>query len=226
MEAVTKTDSAAAVLTANKTSGGFTSKLNQEDFLKLLVAQMKSQDPLNPQDPMEFTNQLTQFSQLEQLLNIKAALLDVASGQKSLEQAQATDYIGKTVRAKGSGIEISGGQASPITYELPSAAATVTIHVKNSSGQVVRTLEQTLVGAGTQSAPFDGNDTLGQPLPDGTYTVSITAQDATGTVVPVSLFKTGVVTGVNLEGEEPTILVGNQKIKLKDVLEILAGPKA
>ena len=226
MEAVTKTDSAAAVLAANKTSGTFTSKLNQEDFLKLLVAQMKQQDPLNPQDPMEFTNQLTQFSQLEQLLNIKAALLDVASGQKSLEQAQATDYIGKTIRAKGSGIEISGGQASPITYELPSAAATVTIQVKNSSGQVVRTLEQMLVGAGTQSAPFDGNDTLGQPLPDGTYTVSITAQDATGTVVPVSLFKTGVVTGVNLEGEEPTILVGNQKVKLRDVLEILAGPKA
>ena len=226
MESVTKIDNTATALAAKATTGGFTSKLSQEDFLKLLITQMKQQDPLDPQDPMEFTNQLTQFSQLEQLLSIKSALADVALGQKSLEQAKATDYIGKIVRAEGSGIEISGGQASPITYELASSAATLTIQIKNASGLVVRTLEQTLVQGGINTVAFDGKDTLGQPLPDGTYTVSISAQNATGGSVSASLFKTGVVTGVNLEGEEATILVGNEKVKLKDVLEILAGPAA
>ena len=69
MESVTNTDNTATAL-AVKATGSFTSKLSQDDFLKLLITQMKNQDPLDPQDPMEFTDQLTQFSQLEQLLSI------------------------------------------------------------------------------------------------------------------------------------------------------------
>jgi flagellar basal-body rod modification protein FlgD len=212
--------------TGTASSSNFTSRLNQTDFLKLLVTQMQNQDPLNPQDPNEFTTQLTQFSQLEQLLNIKTALEDVKTSQTSLEHAQATDYIGKTVRAGGAGIQISGGQPTPITYDLASNAATVSIQVRDSAGQLVRTVEQSLVKGGTQSLTFDGKDTLGQPLPDGEYSLTITALDNAGQAVEAVPFRTGVVTGVNLESEEPTLLVGGQPVKLSEILEISTLPSA
>ena len=224
MEIVTKIDESTTTAAANSGSSAFTKRVSQEDFLRLLITQMQNQDPLNPQDPIEFTSQLTQFSQLEQLLNINKTLEGIEAGQKSLEQVQAIDYIGKTVRARGSGIQVSGGQSTPISFHLASNAATVAIEVRDSSGQVVRTLEQTLVNAGDQTVAFDGKDTLGQPLPDGTYQISITALDTAGKPLTVGLFQTGVVTGVNLEGKEPTLWVGDQQLKLSDVLELSAGP--
>ncbi|MBI2881389.1 MAG: flagellar hook assembly protein FlgD [Candidatus Tectomicrobia bacterium] len=226
MVAVTSVESAAAKQAAGASASSVTKGLSQQDFLRLLIVQMQNQDPLNPQDPIEFTTQLTQFSQLEQLLNINKGLEDMKKGQQSLQSVQAAGYIGKTVRAKGFSVQVAGGQSTPISYALASDAATVTIQVRDASGKVVRTLEQSLVKGGTQTVAFDGKDTLGRPLPDGTYEISVTAQDKAGKPVKVELFRTGVVTGVSLEGEEPTLLVGNQKVKLSDVLEFSAAPGA
>ncbi len=194
-------------------------QLGQEAFLKLLVAQLGHQDPLAPMDSMEFTAQLAQFSQLEQMFELNEKMESVLLYQTSLNSWQGLGMIDKEVDALGDWIELNQGVSSAIGYRLGTDSSRVTVQIFNGSGKVVRNLDDGARGAGDHLIKWDGRDDNGNPLPDGRYTVSVTSggDEASQQVLT---FVQGIITGVSFEGGVPLLLMGSEKIPFASIMEV------
>jgi flagellar basal-body rod modification protein FlgD len=179
-------------------TGGITkNSMGKEDFLKLLLNQLSHQDPLNPMDSTEFTSQLTQFSSLEQLSNIGSTLEDVLSLQQSMNNAQVTSMIGKTVKVEGDSIDLRG--LADVNYSLSGDASQVKLSIHDSTGKTVWSKDLGAQISGRQSFIWDGKDLSGNQLPDGTYSFGIEATDINGNPVGAATSSSGVVTGIYFE---------------------------
>jgi len=194
-------------------------QLGQEAFLKLLVAQLGHQDPLAPMDSMEFTAQLAQFSQLEQMFGLNEKMESLLLYQTSLNSWQGLGMIDKEVDALGDWIGLNQGVVSAIGYRLETDSSRVTVQIFNASGKVVRTLNDGARGEGDHLIKWDGRDDNGNPLPDGRYTVSVTSggDEASQQVLT---FVQGVITGVSFEGGVPLLLMGSEKIPFASIMEV------
>ena len=204
--------------TGIKTTGS--PDLDRDDFLRLLVAQLEHQDPLNPADPQEFAAQLAQFSSLEQMMNINKNLQTLTMLQASINNAQAVSIVGHEIKAVGRSISLKGGQASKIDFNLAGNAQTVQIQITDSSGVLVRTMDLGARQSGAQECQWDGRDNAGNVAADGSYTYAITASDSQGAPVAADTYTTGVVTGVVFKDGVTNLDLGGQLIALADVLEI------
>lgn len=202
--------------------------LGKEDFLTLLIAQLSHQDPMKPTDPTEFVSQLSQFSSLEQLVNIKSGLDLLAITQTAGTSAQMVSFIGKTVSFDSSQVQWSDASAATsMTYELAADATEVTARVVGSDGTVVDTLELGATNAGRHTFEFDGKTEAGKDLPEGTYTIEIAAKNAAGDAVRVSQRSQGVVSGVTFENGYPQILLADGRtLGLAQIIEVLSTPGA
>jgi flagellar basal-body rod modification protein FlgD len=199
--------------------------LGKEDFLKLLVTQLGNQDPMKPTDPGEFVAQLSQFSSLEQLVNIKSGLDLLAVTQTAGTSAQMVSFIGKDVAYDGGGVVWKDG-ADPVSmnYELDAPATELEVRIADTQGNTIETRKLGAASAGSQSFVFDGKKENGAVLEAGTYTVEITAVDASGNRSPVSLRSEGRVTGVTFDAGYPQlVLADGRTLGLAQVLEILEG---
>ena len=207
-------------------AGGVNGNLDKEDFLKLLVAQLSNQDPLSPTDPGEFVAQLSQFSSLEQLMNIKGGLDLVAVTQTAGTSAQMVTFIGKDVAFDGGSIAWSASQTPvDMKFSLNRPAADVEVRIADAQGNTLETRSLGAVGMGPQGYTFDGMLQNGTKLPPGTYTVELTAKDAAGNKTPVDLRSTGRVTGVTFkEGYPQLVLADGRTLGLAQVLEVIEGP--
>src|SRR5690606_24889855 len=136
-----------------------------DNFLLLLTTQLQNQDPLDPLDSNEFTQQLVQFSGVEQQIKMNEKLDLMIAGQAFNEAAQAVGFLGKLVEAEGNQVDLSGGKA-PIAYDLESEADKVEILLANSAGRTVRTISGT-AAAGRNELVWDGLDENGAPVADG-----------------------------------------------------------
>jgi len=199
--------------------------LDKEDFLKLLVAQLSNQDPLSPTDPGEFVAQLSQFSSLEQLMNIKGGLDLVAVTQTAGTSAQMVSFIGKDVAFDGGSIAWSDGQAPvDMRFTLKNPAAELEVRIADANGKTLETRTLGAQPAGNQVFTFDGRLQDGRPLPPGTYTVEITAKDGAGNGTPIDLKSTGRVTGVTFSNGYPQlVLADGRTLGLAQVLDVLEG---
>lgn len=188
---------------------------NLNQFLSLLVTQLQYQDPLQPMDTNEFTQQLVQFASVEQQIYQNSHLEALLDAQKSLQQVGLTGYLGTDVETGGGEMSLTGGAADG-SYALSASAADVMLTVSDASGNVVRTLsgERT---AGRHAFHWDGRDDQGALLPDGRYTLSAAARSADGSAVPVSLTSFGRVTGIAYDAAEPSLLLGERTIPLSAV---------
>jgi len=195
-------------------------QLGKDEFLKLLLAQISAQDPLNPMDDKEFIAQLAQFSSLEQAMqtNERLALLQVMESASA--NAQVTGLIGKSIVAQGDGLNIAGGVAPDIRMDLSSAAQQVTVRIIDETGKVVRTLELGNRPAGDLTVAWDGRNDLGIALADGNYRVQVEAVDSQGNDVGIDTLLSGVVTGVVFEDGIGKLLLGDVKINPADVVEV------
>lgn len=204
------------------------STLGKEDFLKLLVAQLSHQDPTKPTDPSEFVAQLSQFSSLEQLLNIKSGLDLVAVTETAGTSAQMVTFIGKEVSFDGGQVAWSKGKAPvELGYELGEPAAQVEARIVDKNGNTVETRELGAASAGLKSFVFDGKKADGTPLPDGTYTVELTAINAAGDKSNVSLKARGLVQAVTFSAGYPQlVLADGRTVGLSQVLEVLSAGDA
>lgn len=197
-------------------------ELGKEDFLKLLIAQLENQNPLKPQEATEFTSQLVQFTSLEKLIDIDKSLGDAQSIQFSLHNAQATSMIGKTILSLGNEISVQNALATNIEYELTGDASVVNINIYDSSNNLLRTVSAGSQSAGRQSVPFDGLDKNGSQLPDGIYAYQVLAETIQGDAVPSTLYSSsGKVNGVSYEDGTAVLLVGNNKIPVNEIVEVL-----
>ena len=196
------------------------SDLDKDDFLLLLVTQLQNQDPLNPSDSTEFTAQLAQFSALEQLTNVNDNLKYLQLYQASINNAQAVDFIGKTVIASGDTISVSDGVSDDIIFDLSGDAENTTISIYDGSGQLVATLDGGALSDGEQSISWDGKNEDGDTVSDGVYTFEVSAVDSNGNSVIASTYSEVVITGVTFEDGTTYLLAGDKKIPMGDVITI------
>ncbi len=174
--------------------------LGKEEFLTLLVAQLQNQDPLNPSDPTEFTAQLAQFGQLEQMMNLNTSMESLITAEANSQILSTFSLIGKEVLVEGSTVQIEEqGDTTEIGYTLDNAASSLTILIKDANGNTVRTLNATSLDAGTHSLTWDGKDDSGEDVKAGKYSLVLQAESATeGTSVAATTLVRTEVTGVDL----------------------------
>ncbi|MCA1988850.1 MAG: hypothetical protein LDL07_06860 [Desulfarculus sp.] len=206
--------------TTTKTTG-VQSGMGQEAFLKMFMAQMTNQNPLDPMDNTEFTAQLAQFSSLEQLTAMNEKLDSLASLQTAFQEVQVASYLGKEVLAKGNQMPVTDGKAGSTYFNLASSAE-VRIIVTNEDGQSVRDVKLGTMGAGEQEWTWDGLTSYGQVAPDGVYKINIIATDTNGNAVKInSQYVSGIVTGFQWDADGNMQLLGSgSAISLKDVVAV------
>jgi flagellar basal-body rod modification protein FlgD len=197
--------------------------MGKDQFLKLLVAQLQHQDPMNPMQGDQMAAQLAQFSSLEQLQQINTTLSSQATASGGLIGAiqanAAISTIGHTVVAAGDQVQIGGTNGSTtVTANIASPGSTATLHIYNASGVEVGKRDLGPVKSGKQT--FDiGSASKG--LGDGTYTYGIDVKDAGGADVTVQTYSTGKVDGISSSPTGIVLTVGGMTIPYANVIQIM-----
>ncbi|WP_084620397.1 flagellar hook assembly protein FlgD [Devosia chinhatensis] len=191
---------------------------NFDTFLSILTTQLKNQNPLDPLDTNQFTQQLVQFTGVEQQLKTNEFLEALLLNTQSTARSDAVSYIGREVSASGKTAELKEGGAY-WTYNAATNVANATVTIKNAAGSVVY-VEQGSLSGGNGAFLWDGMGSDGNKQPDGVYTIEIKGTNVSGNTVAVSTSSVGVVTAVDFSGAEPMLTVGRNKIALKDVTNI------
>lgn len=186
--------------TAQAESSSRADIMGKEDFLTLLVAQLQNQDPLNPDDPTEFTAQLAQFSQLEQLFNLNDSINNMVTSNANADKFSTLQTIGKYVVYQDSKFEYSGEGDVHLGYQLDGKATEVQITVEKN-GSVIKVLDGTELTKGNHFITWDGLDEDGNPAGEGSYTIAISAKATEGESIAASPLIKSEVTGVDLTGE-------------------------
>ena len=194
-------------------------ELGKEDFLTLLVAQLKHQDPLNPLESAEFTSQLAQYSSLEQLFNIDRNLELIKSGQDQDSRFQSLDFIGKEIVAEGEMLSLKQGETSMGSFNIDDMAD-CSVMITDTNGYPVRKISLGHLQAGRHDFEWDGRDNAGNIQEAGVYGFEITAMTENGQLLPVETQITGQVTAVNLEGVFPLLYVGEIPVLISQVVDI------
>lgn len=197
-------------------------KLDKDAFMKIMLVQMKNQDPTNPLKSHEMAAQLAQFTQLEQLQNINTNLDEMKAQAKPSESFQSLNLLGKVVAGDSSKVYRSKGDRDhDVTYVIPSAAKTVKVTVTNEVGDVVRTASLNNVKAGSNSWTWNGKDNKDVTLPAGNYKVQVEALASNDQKISVKTDFEGTITGVNFSPQGTLLMVGNQAVRLQDIRKIV-----
>lgn len=223
--------SAVTSTTSTDTSTGFglttaaDKALDRNDFLKLLVAQMKNQDPLKPQDNTAFVAELAQFSNLEQSQGINNRLDLLAIQSRGQSNAQVTSLVGQTATVKGSTVTLgSNGTGATVNFTVGDKIAKSTVIIQDSTGNTVRTIELGAHNAGLVSMHWDGKDSTGTVKTAGSYKVSVKALDSAGKAVSVEQNTTAKITGISYAtGYAVLQLANGASAPVSDLVEVKAS---
>ena len=194
-------------------------ELGREQFLTLLVAQLKNQDPLSPLESADFTAQLAQFSSLEQLFGMNESLRDIQEALAAQESGNVLDYIGRSVKTLDNSIFVKDGTMDSNVYDLQDRAE-VTISIRDDEGLEIRTIYAGWQDAGEHELVWDGKDNKGSMVDDGIYTFELEAMDEEGFIVPYDTYLVGEVTGVTYYGGNPFLMIGNKLVAPENVIEV------
>lgn len=214
---VTSSAAANASVTANAVDKT-TIAGNFQTFLQLLTTQLKNQNPLEPLDTNQFTQQLVQFAQVEQQLKSNDQLSTLVSLQKTAQATSALGFVGATVAVDGATSRLKDGSASWNFSVSKPAVANVTI--KNSTGQLAYAANYSMQ-PGTQNFVWDGRGNNGAAWPDGDYTISVVAKDANGQSVAVGTGVEGVVDAVDLTQNPPVLSIGGQNFTVDKIKRVV-----
>lgn len=218
VDAVSSSANSQASLT-QAMSGG--QGMGREEFLKLLVAQLKNQDPLKPQENSSFVAELAQFSSLEQSIGMNDRLDMLALQQRGLANSQVVSLVGQVATVKGSIVTLDGGGlGTPVSFDLVSGANTK-VTITNQSGQAVRTIDIGSRPAGLNTITWDGRNDQGDVQPKGAYAVSVQAKDPAGGAVGVTQETTSKVDAVSFDQGYPVLHLSNGvAVPVSDLLRI------
>ena len=208
----------ASTATTTKSGSGSIGSIDKNQFLKLLVTQLKNQDPNSPLSPNEFAAQLAQFTSVEQLIQLNdgmanqsvAVQMSTLAGQASL----GASLIGRQVVAEGHQVTIPKTGPGHIRVEVGTGGGTGTLTITDSSGHVVGTRKLGQIPAGRQTL------TLPTDLPPGDYSYALDVKDASSKSVAVTTFTTGTVDAVHFDNGQIVLRMGGIKVLLGDVAEI------
>lgn len=223
---VTINDTTSASKTSSTSSASTSVAANtsadlQNQFLTLLVAQLKNQDPTNPMDNNQLVSQLAQLNTVSGIEKLNTTLGSISGQINNNQSIQATTLIGHGVMVPGNEILVGKETSTPFGLELQSAAENVTITISDSTGKVVSTQELGPQTAGVHSWGWDGKMIDGTAAPDGAYTFTVAASTS-GAQQTVQPLRYALVNGVVRNDSGAQLDLGLQgKATLDDVRQIL-----
>lgn len=196
--------------------------MGKDEFLQLLVAQLKNQDPMNPMEGQEFAAQLAQFSTVEQLVNVNEQLTGQAEYTAALAGAMnssaAVGVLGRSVVAVGDAVEVTAGTAA-VQIDVGGAGGAATVRIYDSADRLVAEVDAGAVGGGRQTLALDG---LGE-VPDGAYRYEVDVTNAAGESITTTTLVSGTVSGVKYDMNGPVLMIGSMMIPLNAVVEVSAN---
>ncbi len=194
-------------------------------FLTLLTTQLQNQDPLSPLDSNEFTNQLVQFSQVEQSINSNQKLDSLVQLQLSNALSSSLGYVGLDANYVSTEFGFDGATPVEITTALPAGAKDASMSVVDSSGRTIFTRDISLE-AGRKDLSWDGSLTGGsQKAAAGTYEIRVDAVDKDGKKIDVTTVVTGRVKGVESQNGQVLLLIGERAVPLSNVINAKIPPE-
>jgi flagellar basal-body rod modification protein FlgD len=193
--------------------------MDQTDFLQMLTAQLRAQDPMNPMDGQDFAAQLAQFSSLQELQKQGATLDESLQADMLLAQTfsntMAATLIGKTVRADTDLVTVEATGDETLAYTLGAAATDIQVEIRDSDGELVRTLSVgNAQAAGDQQITWDGKADNGVRVPTGDYTFTVVAKDPAGASVTANAFVEGRVSELRYIDGSPVLVVNGMHVQL------------
>ena len=207
-------------------STNYTDKVNgtmgQEQFLTLLLAQLKYQDPLNPMEGTEFSAQLAQFSSLEQLVNMNDKLESLEAVQQGSNRLQALNLIGTEVEASGNILSLKDGEMAKGIFSVEEGANCV-VNIFDQDGKLIRQLDLGGVNPGEHEFLWDGKDSGSEQMIAGAYPFEIVAVNAEGQTLSVETRIQGKVDSINLENADPILYIGATALTLDQIKDIKQG---
>jgi flagellar basal-body rod modification protein FlgD len=196
---------------------------NFNEFLQLLTTQLQNQDPLDPLDTNQFTQQLVEFASVQQQVDMNTNMQTLISLQQTTAATQALQLVGSNVTLNGNAANLSNATGSPASWNLnASAGGTAAITITNSSGQTAYTGTATL-NAGTNAYTWNGQGNNGVKWPDGSYTIAVTGTGASGQAITVTSQVQGTVTAVNMSQTPPTLTVNGQSYPISSIQSVGSG---
>jgi flagellar basal-body rod modification protein FlgD len=191
---------------------------NFQTFLQLLTTQLQNQNPLDPLDTNQFTQQLVEFAGVEQQLNANSSLQTLVSLQQTTQATQALQFVGKTAVVTGNTNSLTNSTA---TWDLNVPAnSNLTVTIANSVGQTVFTGNYSANAGNNQPFTWNGQGNDGTQWPDGQYTMTATAADASGNSVGVTTQIQGVVSSVDLTQSPPLLTIAGQTYTVNQIQRI------
>ena len=187
-----------------------------DTFLGILTTQLKNQDPLEPMKSQEFTNQLVQFSTVEQAIATNSKLDKMLAAQADNRATQAVNFIGKDVGLEGNQVQLKDG-AAQFAYKLDGDAQAALVSITNQSGDVVRSISGP-TGAGRHDVTWDGTGDGGKALPDGVYNIQVRAVDGQDQTVQATTEVRGEVT--EMRDDKISLQLGDREVPFENVTSV------
>ncbi|QIG79682.1 flagellar hook assembly protein FlgD [Stakelama tenebrarum] len=205
---------------AAATGGSALSGLNADFdmFLKLLTSQMQNQDPLDPMDTSEYTQQLVQYSQVEQSIKQTETLQQILSAMGSSDLVQASSLLGREVEFDSATAALSDSAPASWSWSASRNVASVAATVKDANGRVVATGQ--LQPGSSGRFDWDGMRANGSLAPAGSYTLELSGADANGSSVPITVRGTGTVRDVHMIEGTVTLNVNGAEVPADRLLRI------
>ena len=195
-------------------------ELGRDAFMRLLVAQLENQDPLEPMDAQETVTQLAELTSVEHLMGIESRIGALEIATAGMANTQVASLLGRDVVASGGNLRLDSQGTATGAYGLDAAADEVTVTIRNDAGDVVQTVELGGRAMGPHTFEWDGTDGSGGRAPAGRYTMEVTARGPDGNPIVVSDEVRGRVDGVTYENGFPELRVGGRNILLGDIRSV------
>ncbi len=197
-------------------------KLGRDAFMKLFLAQMNHQDPLNPMDTTEFSSQLAEFSTLEQLYNVNENLESIEGIQSSDSRYQVLNLIGKEVQVESDNLVLNNGKPAGGAFYLNTPAECV-VRIYDERGYAIKDIELGSLEAGNRSFEWNGIDDNGKVHTTGIYSYEVSAISDAGESVSVDQYIQGTVSRVNMDADEPVLYLGDIPLSMSQVVNVVNG---
>lgn len=206
---------------SKRVAGHGNANMDKDAFFKLMLTQLKHQDPMNPMKNHEMAAQLAQFSSLEQMSNMNTTLGKIEARGAQPQDFQALNLIGKTVAGDSSRVvRTQFDKEHDFNFNLVQDAGDVSVKLFSAQGELVREFNMTNLKAGENKITWNGQSDKGVAQTAGEYFFQVDAKNNAGNRIPVRTEFKGTITGISFSSEGPVLQVGNQSIKMKDVSQI------